>query len=111
MNDFKQDLRYALRGFVQRPGYTAVLVLTLALGIGSNVAIFSVTNAVLFQPLPFADPEELVLVWNRLPNSNVDRALVSGPDYIDYQQQTTLFEDFAGAAALPGTLTGDGRAE
>ncbi|MCZ6915704.1 MAG: ABC transporter permease, partial [Gemmatimonadetes bacterium] len=111
MNDFRQDLRYALRGFLQRPGYTAVLVFTLALGIGSNVAIFSVVNAVLFQPLPFAEPEQLVLVWNRLENSNVDRALVSGPDFIDYQQQTTLFEDFAGAAALPGTLTGEGRAE
>ena len=109
MNLFAQDLRYALRGFAQRPGYTAVLVLTLALGIGSNVAIFSVTNAVLFQPLPFAEPERLVLVWHRL--ENVDRALVSGPDFVDYQQQTTLFEDFAGAAALNGTLTGEGRAE
>ena len=92
MNLFRQDLRYALRGFVQRPGYTAVLVLTLALGIGSNVAIFSVANAVLFRPLPFKDPEQLVLVWNRLANTNVERALVSGPDYLDYQQQTTLFD-------------------
>ena len=77
MHLFLQDLRYALRGFAQRPGYTAVLVLTLALGIGSNVAIFSVTNAILFRPLPFDDPEELVLIWNRLENTNVERALVS----------------------------------
>ena len=63
MSVFIQDIRYALRGFLQRPGYTAVLVVTLALGIGSNVAIFSVTNAVLFRPLPFEDPEELVLVY------------------------------------------------
>ncbi len=110
MNFFRQDLRYALRGFVQRPGYTAVLVLTLALGIGSNVAIFSVANAVLFRPLPFKDPEQLVLVWNRLANTNVERALVSGPDYLDYQQQTTQFEDFAIAVALTSTLTGEGRA-
>ena len=103
MTFLEQDLRYALRGFLQRPGYTAVLVLTLGLGIGSNVAIFSVTNAVLFRPLPFDDPEQLVLVWNRLANTNVDRALVSGPDFVDYQQQTTLFEDFAAAAA---TLAG-----
>ena len=106
-----QDIRYALRGFAQRPGYTAVLVVTLALGIGSNVAIFSVTNAILFRPLPFDDPEELVLIWNRLENTNVERALVSGPDFIDYQQNTTLFEDFAVAVAFPGTLTGDGRGE
>jgi putative ABC transport system permease protein len=111
MNLLGQDLRYALRGFIQRPGYTAVLVLTLGLGIGSNVAIFGVTNAVLLRPLPFEDPEQLVLVWNRLANANVDRALVSGPDFIDYQQQTTMFEDFAGAAAVNGTLTGEGRAE
>ncbi len=111
MNVFRQDLRYALRGFVQRPGYSAVLVVTLALGIGSNVAIFSVANAVLFRPLPFTNPEELVLVWNRLANTNVERTLVSGPDYVDYQQQTTLFEDFAAAVANNGTLTGEGRAE
>jgi putative ABC transport system permease protein len=110
MNILGQDLRYALRGFVQRPGYTAVLVLTLGLGIGSNVAIFSVTNAVLFRPLPFKDPEQLVLVWNRLENTNVERALVSGPDFVDYQQQTTMFEDFAAAIANNGTLTGEGRA-
>ncbi len=73
--------------------------MTLALGIGSNVAIFSVANAVLFRPLPFRDPEQLVLIWNRLANTNVDRALVSGPDFIDYQQQTTMFEDFAVAFA------------
>ena len=111
MNLFRQDLRYALRGFLQRPGYTAVLVLTLALGIGSNVAIFSVANAVLFRPLPFKDPEQLVLVWNRLANTNMDRALVSGPDFIDYQQQPTLFADLAAAAALPCTHTGEGGTE
>ncbi len=110
MSVFIQDLRYALRGFVQRPGFAAVLVFTLALGIGSNVAIFSVANAVLFQPLPFREPEQLVLVWNRLANSNVERALVSGPDFVDYQQQTTLFEDLAVAVPNKGTLTGEGRA-
>ena len=108
MSVFRQDVQYALRGFAKRPGYTAVLVITLALGIGSNVAIFSVTNAVLFRPLPFENPDELVLIWNRLENTNVERALVSGPDFIDYQQNTTLFDDFAVAAATPGTLTGGG---
>ncbi len=111
MTVFWQDVRYALRGFVQRPGYTAVLIVTLALGIGSNVAIFSVANAVLFRPLPFRNPEELVLVWNRLANSNVERALVSGPDFIDYPQHTTTFDDLAAAVANLGTLTGGGRGE
>lgn len=111
MSILLQDIRYALRGFAQRPGYTTVLVVTLALGIGSNVAIFSVTNAVLLRPLPFDDPDELVLIWNRLENTNVERALVSGPDFIDYQQNTTLFDGFAAAVANPGTLTGGGRGE
>ena len=83
----------------------------LALGIGSNVAMFSVANAVLLRALPYDHPEELALVWTRLQATNVERSLVSGPDLGDYQAQTTRFEGFAGAAAVPGTLTGSGQAE
>lgn len=106
-----RDLRHALRSFARHPGFTAVVVLTLALGIGSNVAIFSVANAVLFRPLLYGDPTELALVWTRLPATNVERSLVSGPDLLDYQQETTLFEGFAGAMAVAGALTGEGPAE
>jgi len=111
LNVFRQDVRYAVRTFRQRPGFTAVVVLTLALGIGSNVAIFSVANAVLLRPLPFKDPERLVLVWNRMANANRPNAPVSGPDFLDYKKQTTMFEDFAGAIAVEGTITGEGRPE
>jgi putative ABC transport system permease protein len=111
IRDVLRDLRYALRSFARRPLFTGVILLTLALGIGSNVAIFSVANAVLFRPLPFDDPEELAFVWNRLPATNVARSLVSGPDFQDYQIQATRFEGFAGAVALPGTLTGEGPPE
>lgn len=106
-----RDLRFAARSFAKRPGFTGVVVLTLALGIGCSVAIFSVANAVLFRPLPYGDPEELALVWTRLPATNVERSLVSGPDLGDYVRETTLFEGFAGAVAFNGTLTGDGPAE
>jgi putative ABC transport system permease protein len=109
MSVLLQDVRYALRSFSRRPGFTAVLVATLALGIGSNVAIFGVANAVLFQPLPYEDPEELALVWTKITNQ--PRALVSGPDFIDYRNETTLFEGFAGAVAIDGALTGEARAE
>jgi putative ABC transport system permease protein len=111
IRDVLRDLKYALRSFARRPLFTGVILLTLALGIGSNVAIFSVANAVLFRPLPFEDPEELAFVWNRLPATNVARSLVSGPDFQDYQAQSTRFEGFAGAIAIPGTLTGDGPPE
>ncbi len=105
------DAKYSVRSLARRPLFTAVILLTLALGIGSNVAIFSVANAVLFRALPFRDPGELVFVWNRLPATNVARALVSGPDFRDYQQGATMFQGFAGAIAVPGTLTGDGPPE
>jgi putative ABC transport system permease protein len=109
--DVLRDLKYALRSFARRPLFTGVILLTLALGIGSNVAIFSVANAVLFRALPFKNPEELAFVWTRLPKTNVRRALVSGPDFKDYQTQATQFRGFAGAMALPGTITGDGPPE
>ena len=109
--DVLRDLKYALRSFARRPLFTGVILLTLALGIGSNVAIFSVANAVLFRTLPFKNPEELAFVWTRLPKTNVARALVSGPDFKDYQAETTRFTGFAGAIAIPGTLTGDGPPE
>jgi putative ABC transport system permease protein len=111
LSDTLRDLRFAVRSFAKRPWFTAVLVFTLALGIGSNVAIFSVANAVLFSPLPYANPDRLTLVWTRLPETNVARSLVSGPDLQDYRDQTTLFEGFAGAMALQGALTGEGPAE
>ena len=106
-----RDLKYALRSFARRPLFTGVILLTLALGIGSNLAIFSVANAVLFRSLPFQDPEELAFVWTRLPKTNVRRALVSGPDFKDYQTEATRFKGFAGAVAIPGTITGEGPPE
>jgi putative ABC transport system permease protein len=111
LRELLADLKYGLRSFARRPLFTSVLVLTLALGIGSNVAIFSVANAVLFRPLPYRDPDELALIWTRLPATNVARSLVSGPDFRDYEQQTTVFAGLAGGMAVAGTITGDGPAE
>lgn len=105
------DAKYAVRSLARRPLFTGVILFTLALGIGSTVAIFSVANAVLFRPLPFREPGRLAFVWTRLPATNVARSLVSGPDFQDYQQEATKFEGFAGAVAVPGTLTGDGPPE
>jgi putative ABC transport system permease protein len=109
--NFVADVRYAVRTFTRRPLFTAVVVVTLGLGIGSNVAIFSVADAVLFRPLPYERPDELALIWTRLPATNVERSLVSGPDLQDYREETSLFTGFAGAIAISGTLTGDGPAE
>jgi putative ABC transport system permease protein len=108
---FVKDLRFALRTFAHRPGFTIVVVLTLGLALGSSVAIFSVANAVLLQPLPYEDPERLVLIWNRMAAANRPNAPVSGPDFLDYKTQTTMFEDFAAAIAVEATITGEERPE
>ena len=85
IGDFLRDVKYALRSFVRRPLFTGVILLTLALGIGSNIEMFGVANAVLFRPLPFKDPDQLAFVWTRLAATNVARSLVSGPDFKDYR--------------------------
>ena len=104
-----RDFKYAIRSFVRRPLFTAVIVLTLALGIGSNVAMFSVANAVLLRALPYDHPEQLALVWTRLQATNVESSLVSGPDLKDYQTQTTKFEGFGGRWPSPARSQGADR--
>ena len=92
-----QDLRFALRQMAKRPGFTAVVVVTMALGIGANAAIFSVLDAVLLRPLPYSHPEGLVKVWSRftgigMPN---DQNWVSAPEFRDFQQLNHSFSDLA----------------
>jgi putative ABC transport system permease protein len=107
-----QDLRYGLRMLVKNPGFACVAVLTLALGIGANTAIFSIINAVLLQPLPFSEPDRLVWVWGNIRNGGRS-ASVSPLDYLDYRAQNTSFEHFAAIFGVPGpfNLTGSGEPE
>ena len=86
------DIHYALRGSVKSPGFTFVAVLTLALGIGANTAIFSVVRAVLLTPLPFDQPERLVQIWETRPARGWERVGVS-PNFWDYREQNHTFED------------------
>src|SRR6201998_3515099 len=91
------DLRFAFRQMGKRPGFASVIVLTMALGIGVNAAIFSVLDAVLLRPLPYSHPEQLVKVWSRftgigLPN---DQNWVSAPEFRDFQQLNRSFSDLA----------------
>src|ERR1041385_7904702 len=105
MPDLRQDLRIALRALARRKGFVAVVVLTLALGIGANSAIFSVVNAVLLKPLPYRQPERLALIWSRW--INFDKTWLSEAEYLDYQKLDRLFVDVAswsenGEVALTG---------
>src|SRR6266498_1886537 len=101
-----QDLRYGLWMMLKNPGFTAVVVLTLALGIGANTAIFTVVNAVLLQPLPFHEPERLVRVWRS--SAEDDRTALSFPDFADIRAKQTVFERMAAWRSGDCTLTGQG---
>ena len=107
MTGLMQDFRYALRQLRKNPGFTAVAVLTLALGIGANTAIFSVIENVILRPLPFGAPDRLVWLNGKLPLT--DEAAVSPPDFRDYRADNRTFDRIAamGYWAGPSNLSGD----
>jgi predicted permease len=109
MNGFFQDVRYAFRQLRKSPGFTAVAVLTLALGIGANTAIFSVVNSVLIKPLPYPDSQQLVQVFETLPG--FDRNSVSGGAFKDWRGQSSQFAHLAVLEPTRLNLTGVGSPE
>jgi predicted permease len=100
------DIRYAIRGLLKRPGFTAIAVLTLALGIGANTAIFSVVNATLMRPLPVSDPERLVFVFNG-PAGNV----FSYPDYAALRDQNNVFDGLIAWGGITASLNSDNQTD
>lgn len=105
-----QDLRFAIRTMLKRPGFTAVAVITLALGIGGSTAIFSVVNAALLRDLPYAEPDRLFHVWEVTPQKNFGQREFSYPDYQDYQQNQS-FEGIAAYTGGGGIMSGRGEPE
>ncbi|MFL5539507.1 MAG: ABC transporter permease [Longimicrobiaceae bacterium] len=104
-----QDIRYALRSLRQHPIFTLTAVLTLALGIGGNTAIFSAVDGVLLRPLPFPEPERLVTVWGH--HASIGRETASLPDYLDWRRESRSFSGMAARANTQFTLTGTGEPE
>jgi predicted permease len=104
-----QDMRYGLRMLLKNPGFTTVAVLTLALGIGANTAIFSVVNGVLFKSLPFPESERLLELSETSKDAPV--MMVAYPNYLDWRARQTVFEDLAARYPAGGVLTGDGEPE
>ena len=96
MNAITQDLKFAIRALAKSPGFTAIAILTLALGIGANTALFSVVDAVLLRPLPFQNPSRLVWTWGNC--SLCDQAAVSPADFLEYRAQNHSFEHYGAMA-------------
>src|SRR5262249_52371844 len=106
-----QDVRFAFRTLLTRPSFTAVAVLTLAIGIGANVAIFSLVSGVLLKPLPLEDPDRLVVIWDTHPSLPVPFMVASPPRVIDWRQAKDVFTEVGGFAESKLTLTDSGAAE
>lgn len=105
------DLRFALRSLRKSPGFTAVAVLTLALGIGANTAVFSLINAVLLRPLPYAEPDRLVLVWESAPFFGLRDSPVSPANYVDWKARSRSFEEMGALEDRSYRLIGQGTPE
>src|SRR5258708_32960939 len=106
MHQLIQDLRYALRTLRRSSGLTLVIVLSLAIGIGANSAIFSVVNALLLRPLPYPDPGHLAVLWLRSPGINIPQDWPSPGQYIDLQTENHSFEEMSISQGRSATLVG-----
>jgi len=114
MSGVIQDLRYAVRQVRKAPGFAAVAVVTLALGIGANTSIFSVVNGVLLRSLPFPDSDRLVRVWHTPPQSSfpgISTFTISPANFLDWQNQNHVFSSMAIYGYRGFTLTGGDKAE
>src|SRR5215475_10455833 len=106
-----QDVRYGARMLLKQPGFTLIAVITLALGIGANTAIFSVIDGVLFRALPYAEPDRLVLIWGKHAQQGEQQQQVSYLDFADIRQQREIFDEAAAIFLQSLTLTGQAGAE
>ena len=102
------DIRYALRNIAKKPLFYAVVILTLALGIGANAAIFTVVNGVLLQPLPYPHPERLMMVWTHNPRQGFDKDVGTYPNFEDWRRASQSFERMSAYFGASVTLTGNG---
>jgi predicted permease len=113
METLFKDIRFGIRGLIKRPGFTSIAVITLALGIGANTAIFSVVNATLLRPLPFKDPKRIVMMWGYLPKfaQTSDRLPSSAGNYLGLVKQTQTLQELAAFRQWSWQLTHAGDPE
>ncbi|HZF37597.1 MAG TPA: ABC transporter permease, partial [Blastocatellia bacterium] len=111
METFWQDLRFGFRQLLAKPGFPAIAILSLALGIGANTSIFSLVDAVLLRPLPFRDPDRLVMVWEDFAQIGFPRNTPAPANYVDWKAQNRVFEDMAALSWRSFNLTDEGEPE
>jgi predicted permease len=111
MNGLIRDLRYAFRAFAKNPGFTLAAMLSLAIGIGANTSIFSITSALLLRPLPYKDASRMVILWNRSPGLGITQDWFSTAQFFDIKNGHSGFEDVAIAYGTNDNLTGNGDPE
>ena len=111
METLIRDIKFAARSLAKRPAFTIVVVLTLALGIGANAAVFSVINAVLLRPLPYRDADRVVVIWQNNLTARIPDSGVAPANFIDWSQQSNSFEAMAGIEPFGFSLLGDGEPE
>src|SRR5437868_11104944 len=106
-----KDFRLAFRVLAKSPAFALISVATLALAIGANTAVFSLVNALLIRPLPYADPQKLVLLWEEFVAQGLERIPVSPPEFIDYEKETKSYSKIAAFSYIDLNLTGGDIAE
>jgi putative ABC transport system permease protein len=100
-----RDQHFGVRTLRKNPGFTAVVVLTLALGIGANTAVFSVIHGLWLKPLPYPQPEQLVTLWERSPQRGIEQERVSGLNYLDWRAPNRIFSEMAASPGWEGSDT------
>ena len=111
MGNLWQDIRYGWRGLWRQPGFTLIALLSLALGIGANTAMFSLVNAVLLKPLQFTEPDRLVVIWEGNPSMDITHDDVAVANFVDWKTQNKVFDDMAALSFRSFNITGDGEPE
>src|SRR5215470_458238 len=107
-DQFSQDIRYGLRQVRRNPGFSAIAIATLALGIGVNTAMFSVVDAVLIRPLPYADASRLVVIWEDASRIGFAHGTPAPGTWHEWRRLNSVFSDIAATRSTLATLSGDG---
>src|SRR5258706_16434064 len=106
METLLRDIRYGVRSLLKRPGFTAIAVITVALGIGANTAIFSVVNGVLLRPLPYPEPDRLEMVYGISSQAAQEKTPLCEADFLDWKSQNQVFESLAAFSTSRFNYTG-----